>query len=217
LQKFTLLLVLIVLCFTLPVQADFELSGKIERGNNTYISNQDLAEDNIVDFYNYDNVWLKLKNKLDYPNYYYIKVKYYQKFYEDESSYDNRTLDLIGNYTQEFNEVFRNKFKLSLKDKKYINNKDSSYSSYSLSYQFRHQVNDKNQYTFDLKRKEYSYMNNKSKDYQINTYQIEWQRDVNDKFELEFGYQLTNKEHYYRTEASDKVAHKYSIDFNYDL
>ncbi len=216
-QKLITLLILLVLCFTLPVAADFELRGKLERGNNSYLSNLNLSEENVVDFYSYDNLWLKLKKKLDYPNYYYFKLKYYEKFYEEKSSYDNKSIELSGNYTQEFKERFRNKFKLKLREKRYLNNRDNSYSSYSFGYQFRHQVNDRNQYSIDVKTKEYSYINDYSKNYQVNTYKVNWQRDINDKFEIEFGYQLIKKTHFYTTNANDKEGHKYSIDFSYDL
>jgi len=217
LQKSTIIFILLVLCFTNPAAADFELSGKLERGENTYLSNQDLLSENVVDYYSYDNFWLKLKKKLDYPNYYYFKVKYYEKLYDEESTYDNRSLDLTGNYTQEFNEIFRNKFKFKLKDKRYINNRDNSYTSYSFGYQFRHTVNEKNQYSLDLKKKEYSYVNEYRKNYLINTYKINWQRDISDKFEIELGYQLKNKEYQYSTDSNDRVVQKYSIDFSYDL
>jgi len=217
LQKSTIIFILLVLCFTNPAAADFELSGKLERGENTYLSNQDLLNENVVDYYSYDNFWLKLKKKLDYPNYYYFKVKYYEKLYDEESTYDNRSLDLTGNYTQEFNEIFRNKFKFKLKDKRYINNRDNSYTSYSFGYQFRHTVNEKNQYSLDLKKKEYSYVNEYRKNYLINTYKINWQRDISDKFEIELGYQLKNKEYQYSTDSNDRVVQKYSIDFSYDL
>ncbi|HMA60810.1 MAG TPA: hypothetical protein VKN64_11030 [Halanaerobiales bacterium] len=216
-QKSTIIFILLVLCFTNPAAADFELSGKLERGENTYLSNQDLLSENVVDYYSYDNFWLKLKKKLDYPNYYYFKVKYYEKLYDEESTYDNRSLDLTGNYTQEFNEIFRNKFKFKLKDKRYINNRDNSYTSYSFGYQFRHTVNEKNQYSLDLKKKEYSYVNEYRKNYLINTYKINWQRDISDKFEIELGYQLKNKEYQYSTDSNDRVVQKYSIDFSYDL
>ena len=216
-QKSTIIFILLVLCFTNPAAADFELSGKLERGENTYLSNQDLLNENVVDYYSYDNFWLKLKKKLDYPNYYYFKVKYYEKLYDEESTYDNRSLDLTGNYTQEFNEIFRNKFKFKLKDKRYINNRDNSYTSYSFGYQFRHTVNEKNQYSLDLKKKEYSYVNEYRKNYLINTYKINWQRDISDKFEIELGYQLKNKEYQYSTDSNDRVVQKYSIDFSYDL
>ena len=216
-QKSTIIFILLVLCFTNPAAADFELSGKLERGENTYLSNQDLLNENVVDYYSYDNFWLKLKKKLDYPNYYYFKVKYYEKLYDEEITYDNRFLDLTGNYTQEFNEIFRNKFKFKLKDKRYINNRDNSYTSYSFGYQFRHTVNEYNQYSFDLKKKEYSYVNDYRKNYLINTYKINWQRDISDKLEIELGYQLKNKEYQYSTDSNDRVVQKYSIDFSYDL
>jgi len=217
LQKLTTLLVLLLLFITIPAAADFELSGKLERGNNTYLSNQDLSEDNVVDFYNYDNIWVKLKKKLDYPNYYYFKLKYYEKLYQDESSYDNRSIDLSGNYTKEFKEKFRNKFKVKLRDKKYINNMDNSYFSYSLAYQFRHQVNSKNQYSVDFKTKEYTYNYDQLKDYQVNTYKVNWKRDISEKLEIELGYQLKNKRHYYNTDSNDRVGQRYSIDFSYEL
>ena len=216
-QKSTIIFILLVLCLTNPAAADFELSGKLERGENTYLSNQDLLNENVVDYYSYDNFWLKLKKKLDYPNYYYFKVKYYEKLYDEESTYDNRYLDLTGNYTQEFNEIFRNKFKFKLKDKRYINNRDNSYTSYSFGYQFRHIVNEYNQYSLDLKKKEYSYVNDYRKNYLINTYKINWQRDISDKLEIELGYQLKNKEYQYSTDSNDRVVQKYSIDFSYDL
>lgn len=216
-QKLTTLIILLLLFITIPASADFELSGKLERGNNTYLSNQDLSEDNVVDFYNYDNIWVKIKKKLDYPSYYYLKLKYYEKLYQDESSYDNRSFDLSGNYTKEFKEKFRNKFKVKLRDKQYINNKDNSYFSYSLAYQFRHTINDKNQYSVDLQTKEYTYSYDQLKDYQVNTYKVNWKRDISEKLELEFGYQLKNKRHHYSTDSNDRVGQRYSIDFSYDL
>lgn len=216
-QKITILLILLVLCFTFPAAADFELSGKLERGDNTYFSNQVLTEDKVVDYYSYDNLWLKLKKKLDYPNYYYFKLKYYEKIYREEKSYDNISIDFSGNYTREFKERFRNKFKLKLREKKYLNNRDNSYSSYSLGYQFRHQLNDKNQYLIDFKIKEYLYINDYHKNYHVNTYKLDWQRDISDKFELKLGYQLNKKTYIYNTDSNDRLGQKYSIDFSYDL
>ena len=216
-KKLILPIILLVLFISLTASADFELSGKLEQGVNTYISNQDSLDGNVVDLYNYDNVWFKLKNNLDYPNYYYFKVNYYEKLYESENSYDNQKIDLTGNYTKEFNDRYRNKFKFGIKNIDYLNNPDNTYSAYTFNYQFRHEFNDKNQYTIDLKTRDYKYLYDRTKDYNVNTYKVNWKRDVSDKFEVEFGYQVKEKKHFYNTESNDKVGHKISVDFNFDL
>ena len=216
-KKTIIVLVLIMLCFTTNVSADIELTGKLEKGDNTYISNNDDFEGEVVDYYNYDNMWFKVKKKLDYPNYYYFKTKYYQKNYDEKVSYNNETIDLIGNYTQEFKEDFRNKFKVSVKDKKYNNNLDNSYTSYTLNYQFRHQLNEMNQYLLDFKSREYNYSYDSSKDYNVNTYKFNWKRDINESLEIEFGYQVQKEKHLSKTEASDKIGEKFSIDFKYKI
>lgn len=216
-QKSTILLIIFLLLLSYPVSADFELTGKVEQGNSTYISNEEDLDDEILDYYNYDNVWFKLKKKLDYPNYYYLKTKHYQKYYDEKIGYNNETIDLIGNYTKNFNEIFRNKFKVSLRDKEYLNNPNNSYTSYTLSYQFRHQLNDLNRYTLDFQTKEYMYKNDRMKDYYINTYEINWEKEVNDKLEIEFGFQIKDEKHKFESGGSNKVREKYSIDFKYDL
>jgi hypothetical protein len=216
-QKLTILLIIFLLLFSYPVFADYELTGKVEQGDSTYISNEEDLSGEVLDYYNYDNVWFKIKKKLDYPSYYYLKTEYYQKYYNNKISYDNETIDLSGNYTKEFNDIYRNKFKVSLKDKEYMNNPDNSYTSYTLSYQFRHQINNLNRYTVDFQTKEYMYKNDIQKDYNVNTYKINWEKDINDKFEIEFGYQIKDKKHKYQSGGSNKVGQKFSIDFKYDL
>jgi hypothetical protein len=94
---------------------------------------------------------------------------------------------------------------------------DNSYFAYSLAYQFRHTVNDKNQYSLDVQTKEYTYRYDELADYQINTYKINWKRDISEKLEIEFGYQLKSKRHHYSTDSNDRVGQRYSIDFSYDL
>jgi hypothetical protein len=216
-QKLTILLITFLLLFSYPVLADFKLTGKVEQGNSTYISNEEELSGEVLDYYSYDNVWFKVKKKLDYPSYYYLKTEYYQKSYDEKTGYDNETIDLIGNYTQKFNDIYRNKFKVSLKDKEYINNTDNSYTSYTLSYQFRHQLNDLNRYTLDFQTKEYMYKNDSMKDYYIKTYKINWEKEINDKFEIEFGYQIKEEKHKFESGGSNKIRQKYSIDFKYDL
>jgi hypothetical protein len=206
-----------MLCITSNVSADLELSGKLENGDNTYISNNGDFEGEVVDYYNYDKLWFKVKKKLDYPNYYYFKTKYYQKNYNDRVSYNNETIDLIGNYTQEFKDDFRNKFKVSVKDKNYKNNLDNSYTSYTLNYQFRHQLDEMNQYLLDVKTREYNYTYDSSKDYNVNTYKFNWKRDINESLEIEFGYQVQKETHLFKTEASDKSGERFSIDFKYKI
>ncbi len=216
-QKTVILLILIMLCFTSYVSADVELTGKLERGDNTYISNSEEFEGKVVDYFNYDNVWFKVKKKLDYPNYYYFKTKYYQKFYDQKLSYNNETIDLVGNYTQKYNDNYRNKFKVSFKEKDYHNNLDNSYTSYTLNYQFRHQLDDMNQYFLDFKSKNYNYTYDSSKNYKVNTYKFNWKRDINDSLEIEFGYQVQKEKHLSKTEANDKFGERFSIDFKYKM
>ncbi|MFO7814984.1 MAG: hypothetical protein R6V14_04520 [Halanaerobiales bacterium] len=216
-KKSIVLLITIIFCFTTYVSADIELTGKLEKGDNTYISNESELSGEVVDYYNYDNLWIKVKKKLDYPNYYYFKTKYYQKYYDNKISYNNETIDLIGNYTQEFKEDFRNKFKVSIKDKNYFNKIDNSYTSYTLNYQFRHQLNDTNQYLFDLKRRSYNYPNDNSKNYNVDTYKFNWKRDISESLELKFGYQVQKENHFFKTGVSDKFGERYSIDFKYSF
>lgn len=206
-----------MLCITSNVSADLELTGKLEKGDNTYISNVEDLEGEVVDYYNYDKMWFKVKKKLDYPNYYYFKTKYYQKKYDDRVYYNNETIDLIGNYTQEFKEDFRNKFKVSFKDKNYKDNLDNSYTSYTLNYQFRHQLDEMNQYLLDFKSREYNYTYDSSKDYNVNTYKFNWKRDINESLEIELGYQVQKETHLSKTEASDKSGERFSIDFKYKM
>lgn len=217
LKKILLLIFLLIILSTFSVSADFELTGKVERGDNTYLSNQEASENIITDYYNYEKMWFKLKNKLTYPNYYYLKLDYYDKKYKQESIYDNHKINLSGNYTKNFSENYRNKFYFKINNVEYINKESNSYTSYTLNYQFRHQVNKKNQYTLNFKKRNYTYFNDYTKDYNVDSYKVNWKRDISEKLEIELGYQYKKEYHFYNTESNNKVGHRISFDFTYDI
>gem|GEM_PF-1661717 len=217
-KKILILLVLLILSCTFMVSADFELTGKLKTGKDEYISNESGFEGELVDFYNYEDLWFKLKNNLDYPDYYYFKLNYYQKHYDQKVTYDNKTIDFSGNYTNNFREKYRNKFKLIIKDKNYLNDLDKSYTSYSLNYQFRHKLNTINQYILDFKTQQFYYTLDENNDYKVDTYKIDWQRDINKNIRINFSYKIKKKEYFFQNSTSDnKYGQSFSIDFKYDL
>ncbi len=194
------------------------LSGDLEFGDRLYTDVlEEDEEEEILDQYYYKRYWLKYKQKLTPDDYYYLKLQYYRKEYEEKCNYDNITLNLWGNYTYSLNEKLKNRWKINIKDKDYNQNSDKSYQSLRLKYQIDYDFDSRNDYTIYLQRQWNKYIIRDVNDNVRDKISFNWDYDVNKRLNIDTTLQMEQQLYDYPSETSNKYGKKISVGFKYKL
>lgn len=177
-----------------------EISGSFESGDKLYTDPGDLDEDDPLDYYRYDKQWLKYKQKLAVGEYYYLKIQRQQRIYENSIGYNNLNLETEGNYTFYLTERLRNRFKLLLRDKDYI---ESGYENkdYRLA---------RLQYTL-----QFDY--NQVHSYQLNRIALKWDWELSADFEVDTKLQYDWQRNDSNSKISNKDGRKIAVSFKYKI
>lgn len=221
-----LLIVLFIICLITGVIAAKEyrpvLSGNFKMGDKRYDEvlleedDDDLIEE-IVDRYNYEKFWLKYKQKLSTTDYYYFKGQYYKKGYDDRKNYNNTSFDLQGNYTYQLTDKLRNRWLLTLRDKEYQENDNSTYQMLRLNYQLDYKYNQKNKYSLLLQRQVEDYINDNSKDNIYDRVSVNWDYKIREDFTLNSRIQFNREVYKNLSECTNKYGREFGVGFSWEL
>lgn len=196
-----------------------EISGSFESGDKLYTDPGilDEDEDNTVDYYQYDKQWLRYRQKLAVGEYYYFKIQRQQRIYEHSQTYDNLNLETEGNYTFYLSDNLRNRFKLLLRDKDYLNGKSKDYQLARVQYTLQYDLNEKHDYELILQRQWTEYKITPEDDYQRNRISLKWGWDFSEKLDLDTKLQFDQQLNNQNSGKTDKRGRKISLNFKYKL
>lgn len=184
-KKASLVLLFTIFVSIVSIQAKaVEISGDYERGERTYMEVEEIEEDiadreyeeEIVDYYYYDKLWLRLRQQLNSSDYYYIKVQYNAREYQEKTTFDHLAYDIWTNYTFRLSESVRNRLNFDFRNKSYFNNQDNTYNQYRMVYQLDYQYNDFHDYNLYVQRrwKDFAQRNDKNNVYDRVTLGWNW-------------------------------------------
>jgi len=213
-----------------------EISGNYEHGERSYIdvflieedeeSGDELDEigeepgeelEELIDKYYYDRFWLRYRRQLNRSDYYYIKIQYYKKEYQEALNYNNITWDLWTNYTFRLTEQLRNKIMMDLRKKDYYDNEKNTYKQLRLKYQLDFDIDERNDCSIFLQRQWKDYPNNEAKDNLYDRFSISWNYKVSPKLKVSTGLVFDRNSFKPISESSNKESRKFSIGFNWKL
>lgn len=217
---FLLKILLIIFLFIIYPQLSMgyspEITGKLEKGDKSYTETSEEMEEEILDTYNYDQIWLRYKQKLAPYEYYYFKAQYYQKNYLEKNNYNNITLDLWSNFTYYPGSNLRNRWNFDFKDKNYYLKEDNSYQAYKLKYQIDYEYNALHKYTVYLQRQWNNYKINTVKDNTQDRFSVNWNYKISSDFEVKTNLSLDRQKFDdYFTDSTNKYGRKVSLNFKY--
>jgi len=219
----TLVFLIFLGLYSLPVLAKKyqpEISGSFESGDKLFTDPGALdSEEETVDYYKYDKQWLKYRQQLAVGEYYYLKVQRQQRIYEHSQAYDNLNLETEGNYTFYLTEKLRNRFKVLLRDKDYLET-DYKYKDYQLArlqYSLQYELNDYHDYEISMQKQWTEYNVSPEKDYQLNRISLTWGWEVNENFDLDTKFQFDQQLNDINSGSTDKNGRKISLKFKYKL
>jgi len=224
-----LLLLNIIIIFTVGIYAKEyspELSGDYEVGDKMYIDvftegDEESEEGNeveeIIDSYFYKKLWLRYKQKLNKTDYYYIKVQYYYKKYQEKINYNNTAIDLWTNYTFRINKQLNNKVMVDYRDKGYCYKYNNTYNQTRLKYQVDYQINQKNDCSLYLQRQWKDYPAGNEKDNVYDRISLSWDWDVNSEFTLSSSVKFDKSRFKPVSDSTDKSGRKFNIGFKWKL
>lgn len=214
-----------------------EISGNYERGERSYIDiflveegeeadeeldglediiEEELGEE-LIDKYYYDRLWLRYRQQLNRTDYYYIKIQYYKKEYQENLNYNNLTWDLWTNYTFRLTDQLRNKIMVDFRQKDYYDNEKNTYNQIRLKYQLDFAIDERNDCSFFLQRQWKDYPNNEAKDNLYDRFSISWNYKVSPKLKVSTGLVFDRNSFKPISESSNKESRKFSIGFNWKL
>lgn len=196
-----------------------EISGSIENGDRIYTDPGSWENDEPLDYYRYDKQWLKYKQKLAVGEYYYLKIKRQEKIYEQSQSYNSLNLETEGNYTFYLNEKVRNRFKVLLRDKDYLE-RDYDYKDYQLArlqYTLQYKRNDTHNYELILQKQWTEYELSPDSDYQRERIALKWGWQLSQNLKLDSKIQYDWQRNDNDSNRSDKDGRKISLNFKYKL
>ncbi len=223
------IILIILIFFIITIQSfagDYkpEISGNYEVGERVYIDifdveylNEDEVEEDIVDTYRYNKLWLRFKQKLNKSDYYYIKVQYNNKDYQEKINYNNLSLDLWTNYKFKINKQLNNKVMLDYRDKNYENEENNTYNQLRLKYQVDYSINEVNDLTLYLQRQWKEYPNNKAKDNIYDKVSLSWDWDISDKLTINSGLKFDWTTFNPISGSTNKDNKKFNVGFKWDL
>lgn len=197
-----------------------EISGSFESGDKLYTDPGALdSEEETVDYYKYDKQWLKYRQKLAVGEYYYLKLQRQQRVYEHSQIYDNLNLETEANYTFYLTKKLRNRFKVLLRDKDYLE-VDYRYKDYQLArlqYSLQYDLNEKHDYELILQKQWTEYDISPEKDYQLNRVSFKWGWEVTENLDLDTKLQFDQQLNNSQSGSTDKDGRKISLKFKYKL
>jgi hypothetical protein len=195
-----------------------EISGSFESGDKLY-TDPGLSEDDTVDYYKYDKQWLKYRQQLAVGEYYYFKLQRQQRIYEHSQTYDNLNLETEANYTFYLTEKLRNRFKVLLRDKEYLE-LDYRYKDYQLArlqYSLQYDLSKKHDYELILQKQWTEYEISPENDYQLNRISFKWGWGVTENLDLDTKLQFDQQLNNSQSGSTDKNGRKLSLKFKYKL
>jgi len=197
-----------------------EISGSFESGDKLYTDPGALEdEEETVDYYQYDKQWLKYRQKLAVGEYYYLKVQRQERIYEHSQAYDNLNLETEANYTFHLTEKLRNRFKVLLRDKDYLES-DYQYKDYQLArlqYSLQYEINDFHDCEILLQKQWTEYDISPDKDYNLNRISFNWGWEVSENLDLDTKVQFDQQVNDSHSGSTDKNGRKISLKFKYKL
>jgi len=220
---FSLLFIfLTLLFFTPPVLAKKyqpEISGSIESGDRLYTDPGNWENDDPLDYYRYDKQWLKYKQQLAVGEYYYLKVQRQEKIYEQSESYNSLNLESEGNYTFYLTEKLRNRFKVLIRDKDYLEDKydDKDYQLARLQYTLQYKRNKTHDYELILQKQWTEYELSPDSDYQRERIALKWGWKLSPNLTLDSKIQYDWQRNDNDSSRSNKDGRKISLNFKYKL
>lgn len=196
-----------------------EISGSFESGDRLYTDPGilDEDEDDIVDYYKYDKQWLRYRQQLAVGEYYYFKVQRQQRIYEHSQTYDNLNLEAEANYTFYLTEKLRNRFKLLLRDKDYLEVEAKDYQLARLQYTLQYDLSEKHDYEVILQRQWTKYEIAPENDYRLNRISFKWGWEVSENLDLDTKLQFDQQLNDQDSGKTDKNGRKININFKYKL
>lgn len=215
-------LIFLSLLFSTPLLAkDYqpEITGSIESGDRLYTDPGDWEDDQPSDYYRYDKHWLKYKQKLAVGEYYYLKMQRQEKIYEQSQSYNSLSLETEANYTFYLNEKLRNRFKVLLRDKDYLET-DYDYKDYQLArlqYTLQYQRNELHDYELILQKQWNQYESRSDFDYQRDRIALKWGWKLSPDFNIDTKVQYDWQRNDDASSRTDKDGRKISLKFKYKL
>jgi len=219
-----LILIFSIFCglFTVPAAArnyQPEISGSFESGDKLYTDPGILEEDeeDTVDYYQYDKQWLRYKQQLAPGEYYYLKGQRQQRIYEHSQTYDNLNLELEGNYTFYLTERLRNRFKLLLRDKDYLESETKDYQLARLQYTLQFDFSEKHDYEILVQKQWTEYERSPEDDYRLNRLSLKWGWNFNENLDLDTRLQFDQQLNNQKSGRTDKSGRKLSLHFKYKL
>jgi len=196
-----------------------EISGSIENGDRLYTDPGDWENDDPLDYYRYDKQWLKYRQQLAVGEYYYFKVQRQEKIYEQSQSYNSLNLETEANYTFYLNEKLRNRFKVLVRDKDYL--EDSyDYKDYQLArlqYTLQYKRNKIHDYELILQKQWTKYELSPDSDYKRERIALKWGWKLSQDLELNSKIQYDWQRNDNDSSRSDKDGRKISLNFKYKL
>jgi hypothetical protein len=196
-----------------------EISGSIEKGDRLYSDPGNWENDDPLDYYRYDKQWLKYRQKLAVGEYYYLKVQRQEKIYEQSQSYNSLNLETEANYTFYLNDKLRNRFKVLVRDKDYLEEK-YDYKDYQLArlqYTLQYKRNKIHDYELILQKQWTQYQLSPDSDYQRERIALKWGWKLSQNLELNSKIQYDWQRNDNDSSRSNKDGRKISMNFKYKL
>ena len=216
---FYLFVVFILFSCCFQVEAGYRpvISGNYESGNRLYTDLYQEDNEEMIDEYNYNLLWLKYKKKITSSEYYYFKIQYYKKKYLISDTYNNIGLDLWGNYTYQITDKLRSRWKGNIKDKNYYSKSEKSYQSYRLKYELDYDYNQKNDYNFYIQRQWNDFIQLDDKDYIRDKIKVEWEHEYTENIKIMTDFKYERQVYDISSDSSNKYGKQFSIGFKYKL
>ncbi len=218
---FVLVFIVILLSAPVVLAKDYqpEITGSFESGDRLYTDPGSWENDDPLDYYRYDKQWLKYKQQLAVGEYYYLKLQRQERIYDQSQSYNSLNLETEGNYTFYLTEKLRNRFKLLLRDKDYLE-RGYDYKDYQLAriqYTLQYGYNDFHDYELILQKQWTEYELSPGSDYQRDRIALKWGWKLSSNLEVDTKIQYDWQRNDQDSSRSDKAGRKISFKFKYKL
>lgn len=216
---FSLIFLLILSLSSFAKAYQPEISGSMESGDRVYTEPGNWEDDDPLDYYRYDKLWLKYKQKLAVGEYYYFKVQRQEKIYDQSQSYNSLNFETEANYTFYLTEKLRNRFKVLWRDKDYLEAEYATkdYELTRLQYTLQYKLNPIHSYQLILQKQWTNYELDSDSDYQRDRIALKWGWKVNPDLKLDTKIQYDWQRNDNNSGRSDKDGRKIAVKFKYKL
>ncbi|MGM0549160.1 MAG: hypothetical protein ACQER0_07815 [Bacillota bacterium] len=216
---FSLIFLLILSLSSFAKAYQPEISGSMESGDRLYTEPGNWEDDDPLDYYRYDKLWLKYKQKLAVGEYYYFKVQRQEKIYDQSQSYNSLNFETEANYTFYLTEKLRNRFKVLWRDKDYLEAEYATkdYELTRLQYTLQYKLNPIHSYQLILQKQWTNYELDSDSDYQRDRVALKWGWKVNPDLKLDTKIQYDWQRNDNNSGRSDKDGRKIAVKFKYKL